>query len=150
MTVSLSVSWDDSKKKRRAAAAALALVLLFPAFVPGPHRSTAAGPRESLVSVIVESLPGAVDDAGRAVAALGGRIERPLAIIDGFVAELPAGNVAALRTAPGVGAVTSDRSVQMHNTYDEQDGTATDGGSTDGGSAYDAPNDPGSMYRAAR
>src|SRR5947209_4166311 len=116
MTVSLSVSWDDSKKKRRAAAAALAVVLLFPAFPPSPRRSTAATPRESLASVIVESLPGAVDDAGRAVAALGGRIERPLAIIDGFAAELPVGNVAALRTAPGVEAVTADRSVQMHNT----------------------------------
>jgi subtilisin family serine protease len=147
MTVNLSVSWDDSKKKR--GAAALVVGLLFLVFLPAPRASSAHGAPETLASVIVESLPGAADDARHAVANLGGRVERGLGIIDGFVASLPAGNIASLRATPGVHAVTTDGSVQLRGTYDEHDGGSDQDWSDDRGRTYGAPDDRGSMSRAS-
>src|SRR5205809_825780 len=86
MTVSLSVSWDDSKKKRGALALMVALLLV----VPLPKASRAQVPSRSMATVIVESLPGDLDEARHAVSNLGGRVGRDLGIIGGFVAAIPA------------------------------------------------------------
>src|SRR5438105_4354377 len=82
MTVSLSVSWDDSKKKRGTAALMVGLLLLVP--FPRPSRAhTASAP---LASVIVEALPTELAGVRHAVAQVGGTVERDLGVIGGFVA----------------------------------------------------------------
>ena len=131
MTVSLSVSWDDSKKKRGAAALMVGLLLLVP--FPRPSRSHAAS--TPLATVIVESLPSELSGVRHAVTQLGGSVQRDLGIIGGFVASLPSSAVASLRDVAGVRSVTVDGSVQLHSTNDDANG---------------ASSDAGSMYRATR
>jgi hypothetical protein len=65
------------------------------------------------VSVIVQEFPGAGNAAERAVAALGGTVEEPLGIIDGFTATVPADRLGALRAAAGVRSVTEDAAVEL-------------------------------------
>ena len=48
----------------------------------------------------------------RAVRRLGGRVERPLPVIHGFVARLPAAGAQRLAHAPGVASVTPDREME--------------------------------------
>jgi serine protease AprX len=68
------------------------------------------------VSVIVRELPRAGDAPEQAVSAVGGTVEEPLGIIDGFSATVPANRVGVLRTAPGVLSVTENAPVQLHGT----------------------------------
>jgi serine protease AprX len=67
------------------------------------------------VSVIVREVAGAGNAPERAVSALGGTVEEPLGIIDGFKATVPAHGVGVLRTAPGVLSVTEDAPVTLHD-----------------------------------
>jgi hypothetical protein len=67
------------------------------------------------VPVIVRELPGAGNAPERAVSAVGGTVERPLGIIDGFSATVPADRVDVLRTASGVMSVTEDAAVELHD-----------------------------------
>jgi serine protease AprX len=131
MTVSLSVSWDDTKKKRRIAA--LAVLLL--AFVPIPQLSRSRH-STTLASVIVESVPGRASDARTAISKLGGTVERDLGIIGGFAASIPSDGIAALRSSDAIRSVTTDTPVQLHSTTDP--------------APYDPSTDMGSMYRATR
>jgi serine protease AprX len=153
MTEGRSVSWDDSKKKRRMAALLVAALLVF---LPMPRQSSAAHttaqPRSA---VIVESLPGALDDTRHAIRDLGGTIQRDLGIIGGFVASVPSEALQSLRTTPSVRSVTLDGSVQLHSTFDDsRDGNpgarGTQGESEDAPKHDDAANDKGSMWRIAR
>lgn len=68
------------------------------------------------VSVIVREIPGAGSAPEQAVTALGGTVEEPLGIIDGFTATLPADRLGALRAAAGVTAVTENAPVELLDT----------------------------------
>jgi hypothetical protein len=96
-----------------ATAAALAVGLTGPVAAASTDRP--AQPETELVSVIVRELPGAGSAPEQAVSALGGTVEEPLGIIDGFSATLPADRLAALRLVAGVRSVTEDAPVQLHD-----------------------------------
>ncbi|WP_198588269.1 S8 family serine peptidase [Geodermatophilus chilensis] len=51
--------------------------------------------------------------------ALGGIVEEPLGIINGFSATLPGDRLGLLRSAPGVRSVTEDAAVQLHDAETE-------------------------------
>jgi serine protease AprX len=93
-----------------ATAAALAVGLAGPV---AAQASTDAPARP--VSVIVRELPGAGNAPQRAVSALGGTVQEPLGIIDGFTASVPADRLGALRSVPGVDSVTEDAPVTLHD-----------------------------------
>ncbi|MCU1670609.1 MAG: peptidase and in kexin sedolisin, partial [Blastococcus sp.] len=65
------------------------------------------------VAVIVRELPGSGDAAERAVSAVGGTVERPLHIINGFTASVPADRLIALRSTPGVFKVSEDAGLTL-------------------------------------
>ncbi|MGH2671180.1 MAG: S8 family serine peptidase, partial [bacterium] len=66
-------------------------------------------------------------DAGpeRAVEELGGTVDQELPIVEGFAARLPAGQLGALQTVPGVRNVTVNRTVKMNGQYGEGSGVAS-------------------------
>jgi serine protease AprX len=76
----------------------------------------------------VRAVPGATNVAG-AIASVGGIVERPIAIIDGYSALVPTGAVAALQSTAGVASVSEDQSLHMLST------------------TYSAGNDPYSLYQ---
>jgi serine protease AprX len=65
------------------------------------------------VSVIVREDAGAGQGPEQAVSALGGTVEEPLGIIDGFSATVPADRLAALRTMPGILSVTENAGLSL-------------------------------------
>ncbi|WP_167762235.1 S8 family serine peptidase [Blastococcus sp. CT_GayMR20] len=80
----------------------------------GPVTAQASpGTAADSVEVIVQEAAGAGDLPERAVTALGGTVEEPLAIIGGFTATLPANRLAALRGAAGVISVTENAPVEL-------------------------------------
>ncbi len=66
-----------------------------------------------LVALIVQHTPGAGSAPVRALRRLGGRVTRPLPIVDGFAAVLPAGAVDRLAAVPGVRALSLNRPVRL-------------------------------------
>ena len=69
-----------------------------------------------MISVLVRGQAGGCATAiGDAVLRAGGRMTRPLAILDGGVAEVPSAAVAALSTAPCVAEVTPDTPVHFYS-----------------------------------
>jgi subtilisin family serine protease len=99
----------------------LATGLLAPANAEAVPSAPASSPT---VPVIVRELPGAGDRPERAVAEAGGRLLRPLQIIGGFLADVPAPKLPALRRVPGVHSVTPNTVVQLHDA-DEADAAST-------------------------
>ncbi|SFF61922.1 S8 family serine peptidase [Blastococcus tunisiensis] len=95
---------------RRMTTVATAVFVVAGAIVPGTALATADAPP---VSVIVQEFPGAGNAPERAVAALGGTVEEPLGIINGFSATLPTDRLGALRAAAGVRSVTEDAAVEL-------------------------------------
>lgn len=79
-------------------------------------RGAAAGPSSGAVAVLVAETDPASRLAEDAVRSAGGTVTGPLALIDGFAADIPAGAVAALASAPGVAAVWPDAAVTLHDT----------------------------------
>ncbi|MCU1621155.1 MAG: peptidase and in kexin sedolisin, partial [Modestobacter sp.] len=65
------------------------------------------------VSVIVREGAGAGQGPEQAVSALGGTVEEPLGIIDGFSATVPADRLAVLRTVPGILSVTENAGLSL-------------------------------------
>jgi serine protease AprX len=65
------------------------------------------------VSVIVREVAGAGQGPERAVSTLGGTVEEPLGIIDGFSATVPADRLAVLRTMPGILSVTENAGLSL-------------------------------------
>ena len=126
---------DDRSSGRRATAragflgSAVALVAML-CFVPSPSESRS--PRT--VSVIVRELGSAGEEPERAVVALGGTLVRPISIIHGFVAEVPADAVEALRRVAGIASVTANAPVRLLGTID----------------GIDPAKHAGSWYRVAR
>jgi Subtilase family len=78
---------------------------------------TSGSPTPS-VSVIVREMPAAGDLPERVVEAFGGEIGRTLAIIDGFVANVPRDRIDELRRVRGVRSVTPNGRVQLLGTVD--------------------------------
>jgi serine protease AprX len=78
---------------------------------------TSGSPTPS-VSVIVREMPAAGDLPERAVEMFGGEIGRTLAIIDGFVANVPRDRIDELRRVRGVRSVTPNGRVQLLGTVD--------------------------------
>jgi serine protease AprX len=76
------------------------------------------------VTVIVRELKPS-DTPERAVERLGGTVTHQLPLVDGFAAEVPAGNVAALRRTAGVREITPNYPVQFQGQYGEGSGTAS-------------------------
>jgi serine protease AprX len=102
-------------------ALALALATIV-AVGAAPTPSAASDSREgSIVSVIVRQLPGAAAGPEHAVEALGGSVGRQISIVGGFVADLPAEAVDALKRVPGVFSVTPNASVHLLGTVDGMD-----------------------------
>jgi serine protease AprX len=80
--------------------------------MPRPVTPAGAAP------VIVRGEAGALVGIERATQRLGGSAIRPLPIIAGFSATVPAARLAALRALPGVSSVIPDGSIQLHSDYD--------------------------------
>jgi serine protease AprX len=109
---------------RTARLAAAAIVALALAVAPVP----AATPTGQPLTVVVRAVPGTASAVERTVAGLGGSIEEPLEIINGFVARVDSSVVAGIRTSPDVVSVTPD--VALHLL----------------GGTYSPADDPHSMY----
>ncbi|HVL90907.1 MAG TPA: S8 family serine peptidase, partial [Actinomycetota bacterium] len=123
MNIAFGVTWNDAKKgPKRAAAMALAAAMIA-TLIP---RSDAAATAQSLVSVIVRALPGAEQAAEDAVTSSGGRVGRSIGIIDGFVADVPAGELARLSRIGGVASVSPNVPVTLTHAVDGYD-ASTDG-----------------------
>jgi hypothetical protein len=105
--------------------------------VAGPPETSRAGDFSAgkLQSVIVRELPGSSDVAEQAVIRAGGTVGRHIDIIDAFVADVPAGAVAAVANAPGVHSVSENRVLNPL-------GHVVDG--------FDQRADAGSMWRSLR
>src|SRR4051794_41980034 len=86
-----SVSWDDAKKRRRLLLVALVAFVLF---LPMP---SASPPGPALTNVIVQSLPGRIDDARRTIAEAGGSVDPALPPAGGAPPSLPATALRPLR-----------------------------------------------------
>src|SRR4051812_11920146 len=77
--------------------------------------AAAAAPR---TNVVVQQRPGAGADAGRLVGLMGGRVTRPLPIVNGFAATVPVADIGRIAALPGVVAVTPDRHLQPQAALD--------------------------------
>ncbi|MHB8512553.1 MAG: S8 family serine peptidase [Actinomycetota bacterium] len=67
-------------------------------------------------NVIVSAFPNAVSDVVHAVESIGGRITRPLSIIDGFAAQIPASELPALRSRSDVRFAELDHRLHPEST----------------------------------
>ena len=95
---------------------ALAVSLLLAAVILPPAAATAAP--DHLVSVIVRGQGGSVDVAERLVLDAGGTVGRRISIIDGFAAEVPAGELSGLGGSPAIVSVTPDARVRLLGNVD--------------------------------
>jgi serine protease AprX len=111
-----------SRLRFRVFGAALGAALL--ASVIGPAALTPVE-AATAVKVVVQTEPGAGQAAADAVVRLGGHVDLPLPIIDGFSATLPADQVAILEASTGVAAVTPNRPVTFSGQYGEGSGVAS-------------------------
>ncbi len=113
---------QTASQRSRWFSAAVAAVLAATALVALPMT-----PDAPMQRVIVSGVSD-VAAVAQAVRAAGGEVLREIGIIDGVVAEVPATNTGALRSAPGVRGVSLDGSVEVHGVYDGFD-AATNAGS---------------------
>ena len=127
MTVALRIGWDV----RGAPVALLAAALAAAVLSGGAPSLPTFGPP---VGVIVRELPGAGNLPEGAVRSLGGDVGRQLGLIGGFVARVPQDRLDALRSAPGVAAVTPDAQIELHHAVD----------------GYNPADDAGSWFHTAK
>jgi serine protease AprX len=124
--IARAISWGDEKK-----GTAITMLMVLTLFVAAlPYFSPSATHGSPSISVIVRELPGAGEAPERAVAELGGSVERHIGVIDGFVAQLPHGSLRELMRSPGVASATPNQKIQLLH--------ATDG--------FDPGSDAGSWY----
>ena len=109
--------------------AMLAMLVAFSVLASPAATSSLSSDAEEMVSVIVREVAGSGNASERLVEDLGGTVGRDLSIIDGFVAEIPARELARLEQSPVVHSVTYDSKIQMLHTVNGFDG-AEDMGST--------------------
>ena len=113
---------------RRGRLLVVAVVAAVLAALLPPAAGTATSAGDGRRSVIVQAAPGAVTPAARLVTQVGGQVGRPLEVINGFTALVPAGQVDRLERSPAVSSVTGNEPVQMQ--------AAAYAPTTDAGSLY--------------
>ena len=131
VTYARGFSWG----RERAGSAFVALVVALAALMAAPPPPDAGAPAQAtgrLVRVIVRQLSHTSNGPARAIERLGGEVGRPLSIIGGFAAEVPAGAVGTLARQPGVVSVTPDSKLHM------------------AGSEWKADDDQGSLYSVTK
>ena len=111
----LGVSGRRRRARPNGVLVRIALVLALSAcglLLAGASWGSTNGARGKRESVIVRVSPGSESKARLAVARLGGTTGRRLAIIDGFVAEVPASGLGTLRGLAVVRSVTANSAVR--------------------------------------
>ncbi|MFD2093323.1 S8 family serine peptidase [Blastococcus deserti] len=113
---SYGVTWGGVPRHARRAMT-VAVATLVAAGLTGPAVASAATLTSSAdpVSVIVRESAGSGNAPERAVSAFGGSVGRPLDIIGGFTAEVPADRIEALRGVAGVQSVTVDAGLELQS-----------------------------------
>jgi Subtilase family len=96
----------------------IAASMLAVGLVAGLLSSAAAPEPRHLMRVIVRGAPGSLDPAARLVLDVGGRVGRPISIIDGFSATVSADDIAELVGSPEIVSVTPDATVRLLGTVD--------------------------------
>jgi subtilase family protein len=114
--------WGVSRRRLEQAIIAGAVSMFLSTITLQPPANT------PMVSVLVRKVSAADVRPERAVERIGGRLVRPLGIIDGFVAKIPQDALASLQSSAGVRSVSLDRVVRPMHAVDGFDG-ATDAGS---------------------
>ena len=139
-----SITWGQPFEARtqRLGIVAIAALLLASAFglaAASPQLITwhAAGADSSAVSVIVRELPGSGEAPELAVSSAGGEVGRHIALIDGFVATVPASSVGRIEATPGVHSVTRNARIQLLGPVGD-------------GLGFDDPSEAGTMYSVAK
>ena len=98
----------DVRMGRAFAAFLVSMTVLL--IVPVFNHATPKGDRAEAVQVrlpvIVRTTRGATGTAEQAVIKLGGRVDRDLTLVDGFVAQVPEHAISELRSVPGVASLT--------------------------------------------
>src|SRR5437588_4406338 len=111
--VALSDGFEWGGKQVRRLAALLALLALVLSVLGPVASSSPSAGAGHLVTVIVRAVPGATEAAAADVAALGGRVVRRIAVIDGFVARVPQRSIGALERQPALRGVTPNAAIQL-------------------------------------
>src|SRR3954471_10359708 len=104
--------------RRRALLAIATCLLVLPVVQP---RSASS----DLVTVIVSKVVSTDPTPEQVVRHVGGRVERELSIIDGFVARVPRAAVDVLAGIPGVRSVSPDRGLHLLAQYGQDSGVAS-------------------------
>ncbi len=115
MGIAYGVSWEDSKK--RWLVAMLTGLLLGVSFSYASPTIPSAG--EQMISVIVRELPGMGSAPEQLVEELGGSVELELGIINGFSAQIPRRNLAALESSDLITSVTPNRPIKMLGKFED-------------------------------
>src|SRR5437868_2723578 len=100
-SISLSISWDDRKRRVAVAACATMFAALF-----ASAASAAVSSAPHLLSVIVRANPGQQNAAEQLLGSVGATVTRHVDLIDGLVAQVPAGSLPALAASSAVAEVT--------------------------------------------
>jgi serine protease AprX len=110
-----SMNFDSARAIRwvRLPAAFWALAVMLSTFAPTASAST----RSANVVVLESAGSGSAPEA--AVKRLGGRVERHIGLVNGFVARVPWRGLAELRRSEGVRSVHRDRSFAMRSAEDD-------------------------------
>ena len=117
------VTWGGPPRATGRALTVVAAAALIAGMAGPAAASVAVDSSVESVSVIVREQPGAGSAPERAVVALGGSVEKQLAIISGFEATVPGNRLGALRSAAGVLEVVENASVTLNSTeVDDQVG----------------------------
>jgi subtilisin family serine protease len=110
MSISFGVSWTDERPIKRVAATALVAILALSGLAVGVQARSGG----IAVPVIVRSTAESLAAAERRVVDMGGRIDLPLGIINGFKATVPFASLARLAALPSIWQITPDGSVHMN------------------------------------
>jgi serine protease AprX len=106
MNVVWGIRWDRDDDRRRRLLAAVALLAALAAVALLSF--TRGAPHGPLQAVIVRAEPNELAAAQRAVEHHGGTVGQSLPVVNGFVAQVPAGSERALGAADGVAGVVAD------------------------------------------
>ena len=131
---------------RRRLTPGLALVAAAAVTAPLVQSAAPADRVSPPVQVVVRGETGRSAEVVSAVQALGGTVERRLAVIDGVVAEVPADRVDALRGSAGVVGVTTDTRLPVVGTSP----LLAEGWQDEGAAPYDGDKDLGSLYHVTK
>ncbi|MEY2477891.1 MAG: serine protease AprX [Actinomycetota bacterium] len=114
---------------RARTAIAIVILAMLSALIP------AAVAEGALTRLIVQARPGHVGGAESVVEQVGGVVGTPLPLVDGFVAEVPAGAVATIAHDPAVRAVSTDDPIHFEELSYDATTTASNYPKTSGAAA---------------